>query len=206
MLVAPKGYLKKLRELTQKYGTLLIVDEVGTGFSRTGKLFAIEHENIVPDIVTLAKGISNGAGAIGAVISKSKLIEKHLGSFKPTSTFGWTPLACAVALKNLEIHQRDAVWEEAIRKGEIVKKMLSDNLQGNKNMQNLRGLGLELAFDAVDTDIIVEESFREGLHLADAGDCIQLMPPITISDDDLIKGMNILIKVINNLRIFSNNE
>jgi 4-aminobutyrate aminotransferase-like enzyme len=210
MLVAPKGYLTAIRKLTEKYGTLLVVDEVGSGFSRTGKLFAIEHEGVVPDVVTLAKGISNGAGAIGAVVTKGKLVEPHAGAFKPTSTFGWNPLACAAALKTLQIHQRDKVWEEAGRKGEIVKSMLKSELSNNPNMRNLRGWGLEIAFDISKenkegeensdlTTTIVKRCFENGLHLADAGDCIQIMPPLTISDSELKEGVNILIEVIKNL-------
>jgi 4-aminobutyrate aminotransferase-like enzyme len=207
MLVAPKGYLSAVRSLTEKYGTLLVVDEVGSGFSRTGKLFGIEHEGVVPDIVTLAKGISNGAAPIGAVVTKGKLVEEYAGAFKPTSTFGWNPLSCAAALKTLQVHQRDKVWEEAERKGQIIKSMLKDELSDNPNMKNLRGWGLEIAFDiSMDnkagednselSTTIVNRSFERGLHLADAGDCIQLMPPLTIPDDVLKEGMTTLIKVI----------
>lgn len=210
MLVAPKGYLTAVRKLTEKYGTLLVVDEVGSGFSRTGKLFAIEHEEVIPDIVTLAKGISNGAGAIGAVVTKGNLVEKFAGAFKPTSTFGWTPLTCAAALKTLQIHQREKMWEQAERKGQLVRDILNKDLAGSPNMKNLRGMGLEIAFDIStenkegegNSDLstqIVEKCFEKGLHLADAGDCIQLMPPLTIEDDVLNAGMNTLISIIKEL-------
>lgn len=207
MLMAPKGYLRAIRKLTEKYGTLLVVDEVGTGFSRTGKLFAIEHEGVIPDMVTLAKGISNGATPIGAVVTKGNPVENFASAFKPTSTFGWTPLACAAALKTLQIHQRDKIWEKAERKGQIVKKMLNDELMGSPNMKNLRGMGLEIAFDfgsevkkgtqnsQISTQI-VNKCFEKGLHLADAGDCIQLMPPLIIKDAILEEGVDILIDVI----------
>lgn len=211
MLVAPKGYLTAVRKLTEKYGTLLVVDEVGSGFSRTGKLFAIEHEQVTPDIVTLAKGISNGAGALGAVVTNGKLVDEFAGAFKPTSTFGWNPLACAAGLKTLEIHQRDKVWEEAERKGQLVKDILNKELKDSRNMKSLRGMGLEIAFD-IDTENsenegnsdlstqIVEKCFEGGLHLADAGDCIQLMPPLTTPDDVLKEGLEILIGVIKELK------
>ncbi|MBP9690705.1 aspartate aminotransferase family protein [Candidatus Woesebacteria bacterium] len=210
MIVAPKGYLTAVRKLTDKYGTLLVVDEVGSGFSRTGKLFAIEHEGVTPDIVTLAKGISNGAGAIGAVVTKGCLVEKFASAFKPTSTFGWTPLTCAAALKTLQIHQRDKVWEQAERKGQLIRDMLNKDFAGNPNMKNLRGMGLEIAFDIStenklnegNSDLstqILEKCFEKGLHLPDAGDCIQIMPPLTIEDNVLIEGMNTLIEVIKEL-------
>ncbi|NTU46661.1 aspartate aminotransferase family protein [Candidatus Roizmanbacteria bacterium] len=207
MLIAPKGYLSAVRALTQKYGTLLVVDEIGTGFSRTGKLFAIEHDQVVPDIVTLAKGISNGAGAMGAVVTKKKMVENYIGLFKPTSSAGWNPLVCGAALKTLEVHQRDKVWLEAARKGVIVKQLLQKELSGNPNMKNLRGWGLEIAFNISEdnrngednSDLstkIVEKCFSKGLHLADAGDAIVLMPPLTTPDTVLEEGVSILVDVI----------
>lgn len=207
MLVAPDGYLAAVRRLTEKYGTLLVVDEVGTGFSRTGALFAIEHENVTPDIITLAKGISNGAAPIGAVIAKKDMIEKHIGEFKPTSTFGWTPLACAAALRTLQIHKRDAIWEQAAQKGTFVKDFLSKNLSDGKHISNLRGLGLEIAFDPRNLNRpgednselstkIVTRALAHGLHLADAGGCIQIMPPLTIDNATLEEGLHILVDVI----------
>lgn len=199
MLTAPKGYLTAVRQLTQKYGTLLVVDEVGSGFSRTGKLFAIEHEGVTPDIVTLAKGISNGAAPIGAVVTKAKLVEDHIDQFKPTSTFGWTPLACAAALKNLEIHKRDDVWLEAERKGKLVKKLLQDGLGGDARVKNIRGMGLEIAFDvSIDDIMILSKALEKGLHLPHAGESIMIMPPLTIADDILETGTSMLIDSIKN--------
>jgi len=96
-LVAYPGFLTKLREITEKYGTLLIIDEVGTGFSRTGKLFGIEHENVVPDIIVFAKGISNGAAAIGTAVGRSEIFEPASADAVLISTFGWTPIACAAS-------------------------------------------------------------------------------------------------------------
>src|SRR3989344_6078363 len=100
-LVAFPGFLTKVREITKKYGTLLIIDEVGTGFSRTGKLFGIEHENIVPDMIVFAKGISNGAAAIGTTVGPSDIFEPAFTDAVLISTFGWTPIACAAALRTL---------------------------------------------------------------------------------------------------------
>ncbi|MEI8232964.1 MAG: aspartate aminotransferase family protein [bacterium] len=210
MLVAPDGYLTAVRELTKKYGTLLVVDEVGSGFSRTGKLFAIEHENVVPDLVTLAKAINNGACALGAVVTNGALVEKYAGSFKPTSTNGWSPLACAAGTKNLEIHKRDKVWEMAEEKGKFVKEYLSRELSGHHHLNKLRGKGLEIAFNLGSTSEEVEGNSnistelinrctKNSLHLADAGDCVQLMPPLTISQEDLEKGLSILVSVVKGL-------
>lgn len=211
MLEAPKGFLSSIRKLTETYGTLLVVDEVGSGFSRTGKLFAIEHENVVPDIVTLAKGIGNGAVPLGAVITKSKLIEKNIGAFKPTSTNGWTPLACAAGLKTLEIHLRDKVWNQAETKGKIIKDFLSRELAGNQHFNKLRGKGMEIAFDlgkmeSEDEGIsdaptsFMKKCMQNGLHLAYAGNCVQIMPPLTISESILNDGLEKLVSVIKSLK------
>jgi len=211
MLIAPKGYLKAVRKLTEKYGTLLVVDEVGTGFSRTGKLFAIEHEGVTPDIVTLAKGISNGAAPIGAVVAKKDMIEEHVGEFKPTSTFGWTPLACAAVLRTLQIHKRDKVWEQAEAKGVFVKDFLAKHLTKETQIRDLRGLGLEIAFDISSLDRpgenngelstqIVNTALKRGLHLADAGGCIQIMPPLTIDERTLEEGLGILVETVKDVR------
>ena len=165
LLAYPK-FLTKVRELTQKYNTLLIVDEVGSGFSRTGKLFGIELENVVPDMVALAKGISNGAAAIGTVVGKSKIFEPAFTDAVLISTFGWTPVGCAAALKTLQIHQRDRTWELAEQKGAYIIEKLNA-LIGNK-VTGVRGKGMEIGIRCRDADTaqkIQKASFAEGLHM-----------------------------------------
>lgn len=199
--VAPKGYLKAVRGLVSKYGTLLIVDEVGTGFSRTGKLFAIEHENIVPDMLCLAKGMSNGGGALGAVVGSSNLINGVIGATNIISTFGWVPTACAAALKTLEIHQRDKIWETADSKGKYLLSELKSRLADNPKVIDIRGIGMEVGIeipiDASRYNNIIDTAAKNGLHLTgDTESVIQLMPPITIPQEDLEKGIDILVKVL----------
>jgi acetylornithine/succinyldiaminopimelate/putrescine aminotransferase len=92
--------------LTAKYDTLLIIDEVGTGLGRTGRLFRFEHDDIIPDMVVLAKAISNGMSTIGTVVSRTSIFESTFPYINLVSTFGWLPTACAAALKTLEIHLR----------------------------------------------------------------------------------------------------
>lgn len=199
-LTAP-GYLKAVRELTAKYGTLLIVDEVGTGFSRTGKLFAIEHEGIVPDMVTLAKGFSNGAAAIGAVVLKSALTVPAASCANLTTTFGWAPICCAAVVKTLEVHQRDRVWEQAERKGEHMMKKLKDELKDVAFVVDIRGKGLEIGveFDAAANvyQKVIDAAFEKGLHIIGNGESVlQLMPPLTIPDGVLDEALAILVDVI----------
>ena len=195
-LLAYPGFLTKLRELTTKYGTLLIVDEVGSGFSRTGKLFGIEHEGVTPDMVALAKGISNGAAAIGTLVGKSEIFEPAFTDAVLISTFGWTPVACAAALKTLQIHQRERTWEMAEKKGAYIIEKLTPSI-GNK-LVSIRGKGMEIGLRCKDADTaetIQRGAFADGLHtVVGSAHNIQLMPPITISQDLLDEGLDILTK------------
>lgn len=195
-LIAYPGFLKKLRELTSKYGTLLIIDEVGTGFSRTGKLFGIQHDNVVPDMIALAKGISNGASAIGAVVGKSEIFEKAFSESILISTFGWTPLACAASLKVLQIHLRDRTWEMAQNKGRYIQDKLKPHI--GKILTDIQGMGLEIGVrfkDAETCSRIQKACLTQGLHVVvGSGHNMQIMPPLTIPQELLDEGLDILIK------------
>ncbi|MFA6215786.1 MAG: aspartate aminotransferase family protein [Patescibacteria group bacterium] len=199
-LVAYPGFLKTVRELTKKYGTLLIVDEVGTGFSRTGKLFGIEHESVVPDMIVLAKGISNGAAAIGTVVGNSEIFQSTSHCTNLVSTFGWTPIACAAALKTIEIHQREKTWEQAAAKGNYIIKELEGLVGGS--IVNLKGKGMEIGIGLKDEETarkVIDAAFKNGLHIViGSGNNLQLMPPLTIPQDLLDEGLEILIDALNN--------
>ena len=195
-LLAYPGFLTKIRELTAKYGTLLIVDEVGTGFSRTGKLFGIEHEGVVPDMIAFAKGISNGSAAIGTLVGRSEIFEPAFADAVLISTFGWTPVACAAALKTLQIHQRDKTWEIAEKKGMYITEKLSQYI-GDK-LVSIRGKGMEIGLrckDAETAEKIQRAVFADGLHIVvGSAHNIQLMPPLTISQKLLDEALAILAK------------
>lgn len=204
--IAPKGFLKGIRKLTRKYGTLMIIDEVGTGFSRLGKLFAIEYSGITPDIVTLAKASTNGAGSIGTVISSSELIKDTIPEANYTSTFGWTPLSCAAALKTLEIHKRDKTWLLAEKKGKYLLKVLQTNLRNYGNIVSVHGIGMEVGVrlenigNHKNEEIvpeIVNKCHNNGLHIVDSSEGnIQLMPPLIIKQETLDQAINILVTSI----------
>ena len=190
----PGAFLSKLRELTRTYGTLLIVDEVGTGFSRTGKLFAIEHENVVPDMIVFAKGISNGAAAIGTVVGRADIFESAFTDAILISTFGWTPLACAAALKTLQVHQAEKTWEMAQEKGAFIVESLSKKIGGE--LVEVRGLGMEIGLRFKNEDVaqrIQKAAFYDGLHIVvGSQNNIQIMAPLTIPADLLQEGLEIL--------------
>lgn len=193
-LIAFPGFLTRVRELTKKYDTLLIVDEVGTGFSRTGKLFGIEHENVIPDIIVLAKGISNGAAAIGTAVGRSEIFEPAFADAVLISTFGWTPIACAAALKTLQIHLRDKTWEMAEQKGDYIMKKLNKLIGGT--VTGVRGQGMEIGLqfkDAATCSRVQKDCFSAGLHvIVGSQNNMQIMPPLTIAQELLDEGLDIL--------------
>lgn len=205
--VAPDGFLALVRKLTQKYGALLILDEVGTGFSRCGKLFGMKLENIAPDIATFAKGLSNGAAAIGAMVTTKKIAEATFNKTSLISTFGWTPIACAAALKTLEIHQREKIWQKAHKDGAYLVSQLQKNLKNSLMVEDIRGKGMEIGLQLVNrlsnkniSDLVVEKAYAKGLHLVSGDETtVQLMPPLTIKRDILDQGVEILVSVIGSL-------
>lgn len=201
--VAPQGYTDIVRKVTQKYGTLLIIDEVGTGFSRLGSLFGIHYVNVDPDIVCLAKAIANGSGVIGAMITTKKIAEETYLTSNLQSTFGWNPVACAMAQKTLEIHQRDNIAKQAAEKGIYMKDILNKELRNNPLVGDIRGIGMEIGVElkSDDSSVVVsvmQNAFASGLHIVcDYTSNIQLMPPLTIEKEVLDKGLDILISIIN---------
>jgi len=206
--VAPDGFLTLLRKLTQRYGTLLILDEVGSGFSRLGKLFAWQIENVCPDIITLAKGISNGAAPIGDMVTTQQIAVQGAPAANLQSTFGWIPPACAAALQTLKIHIREKIWEKAFRDGEYIKLVLKKEFSNNPFVGDVRGRGMEIGIDLVQdgqtqmnntemVEKVVSLAYQKGLHLvSDHESVIQLMPPLTIERKVLDKGLEILIECI----------
>jgi 4-aminobutyrate aminotransferase-like enzyme len=208
--VAPIGYLQSVRKLTEKYGTVMILDEVGSGFSRLGKLFGLEIEGVVPDMVTLAKAMSNGAGTMAAVVTKSSYGDVELSAAKTHSTLAWTSVGVAAALKTLEIHKKDKVWEKAVANGNYFINSLQKELKGKLNIGMICGIGMEVGLHLVkngtqtpDDDLakkIIQKAYGNGLHLIFGGDGnIQIMPPLTISKDILQKGLDILFETIKSI-------
>jgi taurine-pyruvate aminotransferase len=158
---APEGYLERLRAVCDRYGVLLIIDEVITGFGRTGKLFGFEHAGIVPDIVTFAKGLTSAYLPLGATVASERVFEAFEGDaasdakFAQVSTFGGHPSSCAAGLANLEILTRERLWENAAAVGAyLVEKLRGLDLRAVGEIR-ARGLliGLEIVTDANKTPL-----------------------------------------------------
>jgi len=204
MITSPKGYLKEIRELTKKYRVLLIADEVATGFGRTGRMFACEHEAISPDILCLAKGITGGYLPLAATLTTEEIFNAFLGEYEEKKTFfhghSYTgnPLACAAAVANLRVMKEERVLEKL--QGKI--QFLSEALKGYRELEHVGDIrqlgmmvGIELVVDKTtkeeylfedQTGIkVIKEARRRGLILRPLGNVIVLMPPLGISLDEL---------------------
>ncbi len=206
--IAPRGYLREVRKLAKQYGTLLILDEVGTGLSRCGKMFGWELERVTPDIMTFAKGLTNGVAAMGAVAISDQFPQQEVAKTKTHSTFGWMPVACAAATKVLEIHNRDQVWNTARDHGAWMLNALRQELNGSPTVSNIVGMGMELGITFVENGktrkpndalakSIIKKSFDQGLHLilGENGN-IQIMPPLTTPKKVLEKGIEIFVDAV----------
>jgi adenosylmethionine-8-amino-7-oxononanoate aminotransferase len=203
---APEGYLERVRQICDRHGVLLILDEVITGFGRTGKIFAFEHANIRPDILVLAKGITSGYLPLGATVATDAIFDAFRNEtddsakFAQLSTFGGHPCSCAAGLANLEILTRERLWENAARVG----ARLADRLRAldSPRIGEVRGrgllIGLEIVADSNRTPmperevVALQRAIREDGVLVgrnsdtvpEMGNVLTIAPPLTINEEE----------------------
>jgi len=203
-VVAPTDYVKELKKFLEEHEILLIDDEVQSGWARTGKMWAIEHYGVEPDIMVTAKAIANGL-PLSAIVGKKGIMEKtYPGSFG--GTYGGNPVSCAAALKVIEIMLRDKMPERAERLGQIIRKRLNEMYEKYELIGDVRGLGVMQAIELVKdrktkepaTDEalkVINKAREKGLLLLRAGlylNVVRLHPPLTIEEELLNKGLDIL--------------
>ena len=189
------GFMEGLSKLCKRYGTLLIMDEVATGFGRTGRLFASEYYDIAPDIMTLGKAVTGGVVGMGAVISTDEVAESmsEKGSFY--STYGWHPLATHVAIANLRwiIPNRRRLLDGVALMSDYFRDRLSAMDFGEEGKLNIRGLAIGVDVGDEDyADEIVETCRRGGLLLTNEGSVITILPALTIDRAAARRGLDIL--------------
>ena len=192
---AEAAFVKDLADFCQQEGLLLIVDEVQTGMGRTGQLYSFEHYGIIPDIVTLAKGLANGLPA-GALLGKSSLAPAF-GPGSHGSTFGGNKLAMAAALETLHIMKEAGFLEEVRSKSAILMEQLQLAFQDHPKISAVRGLGMMIGIEtSASLSKIVEAARQKGLIILTAGEnVIRLLPPLTISREEIQQGIAILKEV-----------
>lgn len=196
---AEAAFVKDLADFCQQEGILLIVDEVQTGMGRTGQLYSFEHYGIIPDIVTLAKGLANGLPA-GALLGKSRLASA-LGPGSHGSTFGGNKLAMAAALETLHIMKEMGFLEEVRSKSAILLEQLQLAFQDHPKISAVRGLGMMIGIEtSASLSKIVEGARQKGLIILTAGEnVIRLLPPLTISREEIQQGIAVLKEVFSEL-------
>ncbi len=194
--IAPNGYLQKMREICDNKGIVLIFDEIQSGLGRTGKLWAGEHWNVIPDIMCLAKGIAGGV-PMGAALAKPEMMSAlKLGEH--SSTFGGNPLACAAGIAALECIVDDGLVNNASKVGRYFKEGLLALKDKHKIIREVRGLGLmlaaELRFEVKD---VLFDGIKEGLLMLYSGkNIIRLLPPLVIDEHSVSNALAIMDKVL----------
>ena len=192
---AEAAFVKDLDDFCRREEIFLIVDEVQTGMGRTGQLYSFEHYGIIPDIVTLAKGLANGLPA-GALLGKSSLAPAF-GPGSHGSTFGGNKLAMAAALEALHIMKEVGFLEEVRSKSAILLEQLQLAFQNHPKISAVRGLGMMIGIEtSVSLSRLVEAARQKGLIILTAGEnVIRLLPPLTISREEIQQGIAILKEV-----------
>ncbi len=204
-IVPPKEFLPKLEKICDKNGLPLLVDEVQTGFGRTGKMFACEHSNTQADIICLSKALAAGL-PMGATVAKSEVADWEEGSH--SNTFGGNLLACAASLANIQVIKKEKLTEKAVSVGEYTLNRLNEMKEKSEIVGDVRGKGLMIGVEFVtdkqtkekavkETEKITIEAFKKGLILLPVGvNCVRIAPPLNIPLEQLDKGLNILFDAI----------
>jgi adenosylmethionine-8-amino-7-oxononanoate aminotransferase len=195
MLTHDVSFVRGVRELCDEHGALMVVDEVATGIGRTGRMWAVEHAGVTPDLLTCGKGLTGGYLPLSAVLAREEVYEAFLGAPAQARTFfhghSYTanPLCCAAAIANLDLMAANGTVEHAARVGERIGD-LTKGLESYDGVREVRRIGtmtgIEVAPVGERTGFAVcQEARRRGVWVRPLGDVVVLMPPLAIGDDDL---------------------
>ena len=215
MIVSPPGYLEKVRKITDKHDVLLITDEVATGFGRTGKMFACEHEEVCPDMMVLGKGLTGGYTALSATLTTERIYGAFLGDYGELKTFfhghsySGNPLACAAGIGNFEAFENRRTLEKLPEKIEFFENELKE-FNSIENVGDVRNKGLMAGIELVKDKRtkesypaddrmgwkVAEKALDYGVMIRPLGDVVVLMPPVGIEMKDLKKLMSSSFKAV----------
>ena len=208
IIVPPDGYVEEVARICERNGVLLIIDEVGCGFGRTGKKFGYQHYDVKPDIVTVGKAITSGYLPLSAAAVRREVFEKFKGTeeygrFRQVNTFSGNPAACAVAVKNLEIMEDEDLCGRSAALGERLREGLTE-LKNHPNVGDIRGKGLLVGIELVEDkeskqpvsthvmDKVISACNERGLILRynrdttpGVNNILVMAPPLSITDEDL---------------------
>lgn len=201
-IVPEDGFLKRIRDICDRHGILMVVDEVQAGMGRTGRLFAIEHWGVMPDIITIAKGIASGL-PLGAILARPELMTWPPGSH--ATTFGGNPVACAAGIATLRLLE-SGLMTNSTQMGELLQASLNELHQKFPRVSPPRGKGLMVAVDLLDEqgnldyklrDRVIQEAFLRGLLLLGCGKAaIRFCPPLVIDSEQIQIALQIISEVL----------
>ena len=214
ILIPPDGYMRGVRALCDKYGIVMIADEVMSGFGRTGKWFAIEHWNVVPDIMTMAKGLTSAYAPLGAVAMKPEIaaaFDEHV--FESGLTYTSHPISLAAAVANINVIEGDHLVEHSANIGTVLRRMLNDLGEAHPSVGEVRNIGLfgilELIKDrktkepmapwngsAPEMIALKKYCSDHGLYIYTHWHTVLIIPPLIITEDQLKEGMYVLDKAL----------
>lgn len=196
IIVPPADYFRQVREVCDSKGVLLILDEIQTGLGRTGRMWASEHWGIVPDIMTVSKGLGGGI-PIGAAVATDEVMASLKGG-EHTSTFAGNPLSCAAGSAALDFITQNDLPSQARRKGEVMKAGLQKVASQHKLVKEVRGLGLMLAMQTrVDIHSQLLSAEQKGVIFAYSGrDTFRFLPALVIEESQIARGLEVLERVI----------
>lgn len=211
VIIPPPEYFPIIANICKKYGILLIADEISTGFAKTGKMFACEHYNLIPDMIVIGKGLSSGYFPISATVVTPEIYETFLGkgeevAFMHGQTFQGHPLGCAVALENIRIIEKEKLADRAQRVGKYLHEKLL-TLSNHEMVARVSGIGLILSVELVDikegTSIpdslglkIREKAYELGLRCRFQKGSLGIVPPLVLSEEECDRIVRILDKAI----------
>src|SRR5215216_7468814 len=214
IIIPPQGYMQGVRALCDKYGILMIADEVMSGFGRTGKWFAVEHWDVIPDMITMAKGLTSAYAPLGAVAMKPEIaaaFNEH--AFESGLTYTSHPVSLAAAVANINVIRQDRLVEHAAAMGPVLKRMMTDLGEAHPSVGEVRNIGLfgivELVKDrdtkepmapwngsSPEMNALKKYCLDHGLFVYTHWHTILIIPPLIITEEQLKEGFDVLDKAL----------
>ncbi|MBP1702804.1 MAG: aminotransferase [Chloroflexi bacterium] len=214
VIIPPQGYLQGVRALCDRYGILLIADEVMSGFGRTGKWFAVQHWNVIPDLMTMAKGLTSAYAPLGAVAMKPEIaayFDERV--YQGGLTYTAHPISLAAAIANIQVMQADRIVEHAAAMGSVLHRLLTDLGERHESVGDARSIGLfgviELVkdrqtkeplapFNGSSPEMLAVRKYclDHGLYLYTHWHTVLVIPPLVITEEQLVEGFEVLDKAL----------
>jgi taurine--2-oxoglutarate transaminase len=214
IIIPPDGYLQGVRQICDKYGIVMICDEVMSGFGRTGKWFAVEHWNVVPDLMTMAKGLTSAYAPLGAVAIKPEIAAHFKDKvFQSGLTYNSHPISLAAAIANIQVMQADHMVEHAAAMGPVLHRLLADLGEQHPSVGEVRSIGLfgiiELVRDRKTREPMAPYAgsspemvalrkymLEHGVYLYTHFHTVLIIPPLIITEEQLVEGFEVLDKAL----------